>query len=79
MNLASQRIRRVDARGLEPMGLALEALDQLGPGEQLCMLVEREPFGLYRILSNQAYAYCTSAADDDLYEIAIWNCGAQAA
>lgn len=79
MNAARQRVRRIDACGLEPVGLVLDALGELGPGEQLCMLVEREPFGLYRILSDRAYAYCSNAIGANLYEVAIWGCGAQAA
>lgn len=54
-----------------------DALDDLQAGEQLCMLMEQEPFGLYRILSDHAYAYCTSVLTDALYEITIWRCGAR--
>lgn len=79
MNAARARVRRIDACGLEPVGLVLDALGELDDGEQLCLLVEREPFPLYRVLSNHAYAYCTSMLDGTLYEVAIWRCGAQAA
>jgi hypothetical protein len=76
MKRIAPRVRRINLCGLEPEGPVLEALDQLGPGEQLCMLTEREPFSLYRILSNKAYAYCTSELPGALYEVAIWHCGA---
>lgn len=72
------RVRRLDVCGLgpcEPAALVFDALDQLAPGEQLCMLIEREPFALYRHLSNQAYAYCARVLADALVEVTIWHCG----
>jgi hypothetical protein len=76
MNAHAARGRRLDACGMEPVTLALDALAALAPGEQLWMLVEREPFSLYRILSNRGYAYCTNCLPDALYEVTIWPCGA---
>lgn len=79
MKAVLPRVRRIDGCGLEPAALVGDALDSLVAGEQLCLKVEREPFALYRLLSNQAYAYCTSVLPDALYEVTIWQCGAKAA
>ena len=79
---ATPRVRTLDVSTVdptEPVALVLDALDQLAPGEQLCVLIEHEPFSLYRLLSNRAYAYCTWALADALYEVTIWRCGALAA
>jgi uncharacterized protein (DUF2249 family) len=72
------RVRHLDVCGLdpcEPVALVQDALDQLAPSEQLCLLTEHEPFDLYRRLSNQAYAYCTRVLGAALYEVTIWPCG----
>jgi uncharacterized protein (DUF2249 family) len=76
------RVHQLDISALqpcEPAGAVLDALDRLAPGEQLRLLIDSEPFPLYRILSNRAYAYCASALADTLYEVTIWRCGAKAA
>ena len=73
MKAPRTQVRRLDACGLEPEELVLDVLDALAPGEQLCVLIEREPFSLYRILSNKAYAYCASALPGALFEVAIWR------
>ncbi len=75
---APPRVRTLDACDMEPVALVLDALDQLAPGEQLCVLVEREPFPLYRHLSDRACAYCTRLLANALYEVTIWRCGTQA-
>ena len=62
----------------EPTALVLGALDSLAPGDQLCVLIEREPFALYRHLSDRACAYCTRVLGNALYEVTIWRCGAHA-
>lgn len=75
------RVRKLDVCALdpwEPVGLVLDALDRLAPGEQLCVLIEREPFSLYRLLSNRAYAYCTRILTDATVEVTIWPSGAVA-
>lgn len=79
---ATPRVRNLDVSTVdpsEPVALVLDALDQLAPGEQLCVLIEHEPFPLYRLLSNRAYAYCTRMLADALYEVTIWRCGGHAA
>ncbi len=72
------RVRQLDlcaAGECGPDTLVFDALDQLAPGEQLCMRVEQEPFALYRHLSNQAFAYCTRVLADAVVEVTIWRCG----
>ena len=58
----------------EPAPMVLAALERLAPGAQLCLLIGREPFALYRQLSDLAYAYCTRVLADALYEVTIWRC-----
>ncbi|RSZ60682.1 DUF2249 domain-containing protein [Massilia atriviolacea] len=66
----------IDVRGLEPpepLERVLEALDRLPEGDHLCMLIEREPRPLYRILAQNGYGHATSALPDYLYEVRIWR------
>jgi uncharacterized protein (DUF2249 family) len=51
----------------------LDALDQLGPADQLRMLIEREPHPLYRILARNGYHHSTAALPDALYQVTIWR------
>jgi TusA-related sulfurtransferase len=64
----------LDARDLEPpepMQQALAALAVLKPGEQLRMLLHREPFPLYAILRERGFTYRTTQQADGSYEILI--------
>jgi uncharacterized protein (DUF2249 family) len=64
----------LDLRGLappEPLERVLDALDTLGPGDRLRMLIEREPLPLYRILLRNGYQYQTAMRGDTLFEITI--------
>ena len=82
MRKSAPRVHRLDGCGAdsyEPAALVFNALDQLKPGEQLCLLIDSEPFALYRQLSNKAYAYCTRVLEHALYEVTIWHCGARPA
>ncbi|MBC7686082.1 MAG: DUF2249 domain-containing protein [Bdellovibrionales bacterium] len=75
MKAAACRVHRLHA--FEPGNTAiLAALEKLEPNEQLCVRFTREPFALYRALSDHSYAYCTSEATGPVYEVAIWHCGA---
>lgn len=68
--------RELDVRGLEPpepMQRALDALDSLQPGEQLRMLLHREPFPLYTKLREHGFTHRTTQLADDCYEILIWH------
>jgi uncharacterized protein (DUF2249 family) len=69
-------VTNLDVCGLEPpepMERVLEALSGLPTGERLCMLIDREPYPLYRILDNNGFAHSTQARPDFLYEILIWH------
>lgn len=69
-------IVHIDVCGLappEPLERVLDALSTLGPQQKLCMLIDREPMPLYRILANNGYAHQTQTRPDFLYEILIWK------
>lgn len=64
----------LDLRGLfppEPMERVLDALTVLLPGQQLRMLIEREPHPLFRILDNNNYRYRSTEPEPGLYQIVI--------
>lgn len=64
----------VDARGLsppEPMEKTLSALDDLRPGQELLLILYREPFPLYNILHRNGYAHRAEALPDGSYHIYI--------
>lgn len=68
----------VDVRGLEPpepMERVLNALGELGPDEQLLMIIDRQPRPLYRILQNNGYAYSETFKPEGVFEILIWHQG----
>ena len=64
----------LDLRALmppEPMERVLDALAILAAGQQLRLLIEREPHPLFRILERNGYVYrCTEAAPG-LYPVVI--------
>lgn len=64
----------IDARGLlppEPMELTLAALDDIGPGEEIVLLLHREPTPLYAILQENGYVHRTVSQADGSFEIHI--------
>ncbi|QAU35353.1 DUF2249 domain-containing protein [Janthinobacterium sp. 17J80-10] len=66
----------IDVCGLqppEPLERVLEALSQLAPQQKLCILIDREPLPLYRILANNGYLHQTQSRPDYLYEILVWK------
>lgn len=68
----------IDVCGLEPpepLERVLEALSILQPQQRLCMLIDREPRPLYRLLESNGYCYRPEARPDHLYEILIWKDG----
>lgn len=70
--MTTQRI--VDARGLlppAPLELTLEALDALGPDEEVLLLLYREPFPLYAILQENGFQHRTEMRDDGTFAIHI--------
>ncbi len=70
----------LDVCGLEPpepLERVLGALSELQPQQRLCMLIDREPLPLYRILANNGYAHETRTLPDYRYEIMIWKAAQQ--
>lgn len=69
----------IDVCGLEPpepMERVLDALSRLEKGQQLRMLIDREPKPLYRILGNNGYRWETEPNPDGrigLLRIRIWQ------
>jgi uncharacterized protein (DUF2249 family) len=69
-------IVHLDVCGLqppEPLERVLDALSTLPPQQQLCMLIDREPLPLYRILDNNGYGYRATMRPDYRFEILIWK------
>lgn len=66
----------LDVRGLEPpepMERVLGALGTLRPEEQLLMIIDCQPWPLYRILQNSGYAYHETFKPEGIFEILIWQ------
>lgn len=64
----------LDVCGLEPpepLERVLQALADMQQGEQVRMLIDREPRPLYRILEQNQYAYTVTPRNDYLFEIVI--------
>jgi len=64
----------VDARGLEPpqpMERVMQTLALLRPGQSIRLLLHREPFPLYPILTERGYRYDTRMEADGSYVILI--------
>lgn len=64
----------IDGRDLqppEPLELTLAALDTLGPGEELLLLLYCEPHPLYSILRRNGYRYSCELRDDGTNAIRI--------
>lgn len=66
--------RVIDGRDMlppEPLEQTLAALDDLGPGEELLLLVHCEPHPLYAILQRNGYAYYRELREDGTSAIHI--------
>lgn len=64
----------IDARGLEPpepFERVMEALSLLEPGGRVMLILNREPFPLYRVLKSNGYRRETKAYPDGRFEIII--------
>lgn len=64
----------LDARFLEPpepFVQTMEMLDTLQPGEQMLLLLYREPHPLYRVLTQNGHTYATELLADGTFEILI--------
>ncbi len=65
---------RIDARNLEPpepMERVMEALCDLEPGDEILLILDREPYPLYRVLERNRCTWQTSSFDDGRYGILI--------
>jgi TusA-related sulfurtransferase len=72
----TQADKIIDAREMEPpepFVLTLDALDTLGPGEKLLLILTREPYPLYRALQNRGFTYQTDITLQGTFEILIWR------
>ncbi|MCK6389725.1 MAG: DUF2249 domain-containing protein [Azonexus sp.] len=66
--------RVLDARYLEPPGpfvQTMEMLDTLAPGEQMLLLLYREPHPLYRVLQQNGHRWSVELQPDGTFEILI--------
>lgn len=66
----------IDGRMLEPpepFVQTMEALDLLEAGQKLRLIVNREPFPLYRALQLNQVAWQTERRPDGCFEILIWH------
>lgn len=66
----------IDARDLEPpepFERVVDALSTLGRDEQVLLILNREPFPLYRFLEQNDYEYKCAAQPDGRVEILIWQ------
>ncbi len=66
--------RTLDARYLEPPGpfvQTMEMLDTLAPGEQMLLLLYREPHPLYRVLQQNGHRWAVELLPDGTFEILI--------
>jgi uncharacterized protein (DUF2249 family) len=64
----------IDARELEPpepFERVMEALSALQKGEEIMLVINREPFPLYRVLERNGYRYKASMFPDGRFEIVI--------
>ena len=64
----------VDARTMmppEPMERTLEALDMLQEGQEILLMIPRQPAPLFDMLRNNGYAYTVEPQDDGIFHIRI--------
>ncbi|MBK7859823.1 MAG: DUF2249 domain-containing protein [Archangiaceae bacterium] len=55
----------------DPMRRTLAALTSLPDGEELTLLLYREPFPLYALLDREGYVHATELERDGTYRIRI--------
>lgn len=66
----------IDVCGLEPpepMERVMDALGRLNQGQELVMLIDREPKPLFRILERNGFSFRIKQRSDFNYEITIWH------
>ncbi|KFI09090.1 DUF2249 domain-containing protein [Massilia sp. BSC265] len=74
MSASTSAAAFLDVSGLlppEPMEQILDALSALGPGTGLQVLIDREPFPLYRVLERHGYCHRLTARDDGRFDLSI--------
>jgi len=65
---------RIDAREMEPpepFERVMEALMDLEPGGEVLLILNREPFPLYRVLERNGYTWKATGFPDGRFEILI--------
>ncbi|MFO1198839.1 MAG: DUF2249 domain-containing protein [Burkholderiaceae bacterium] len=68
----------IDVCFLEPPGpfeKTVEALDRMAPGDELRVLIHREPQPLYQMLRNNGFRYRTEQTPEGLFRIVIRHAG----
>jgi len=71
-------IIEIDVCFLEPPGpfeRTVEALDRMKPGDELRVLIHREPQPLYQMLRNSGFRYRTEQTPEGLFRITIRHAG----
>lgn len=66
----------IDARELEPpepFVRTMAALDDVGPGQSLYLVLPREPFPLYNALEMNGFTHDTTYSDDGLVVVRIFR------
>ena len=69
-------IKVIDGRGLEPPEpflLMMDALNGIGPGEAVQLILMREPFPLYQALDANGFSHQTRHVSDGTFEILSWR------
>ena len=59
----------------EPFERTADALDRIGPGDELLVLIHREPRPLYQMLRSSGYRYSVETAEDGCFRIRITLAG----
>ena len=67
------RIDEVVAHRTRTLTVVMEALCELKPGDDVLLILTREPFPLYRVLERNGYAWKATDFDDGRFEIRIWD------
>ncbi len=66
--------RLIDGRGMsppEPLELAVAALAEMAPGDELVMVLNCEPYPLYSLLDPKAYRHSAKRREDGANEVHI--------
>jgi uncharacterized protein (DUF2249 family) len=72
--MMATKVIQLDLCGLEPpepLERVLDALSHLQAGEEIRMLIDREPRPLYRILEQNGYVYTVTLQEGYLFDILI--------